>query len=66
MDLKMQVMNGYEATQKIKDINPAIPVFAVTAFALEEDINIAKGVRFDGYIVKPIDRIELISKLRRI
>jgi CheY-like chemotaxis protein len=38
MDLKMPVMNGYDATQKIRSINADIPVIAVTAFAFNEII----------------------------
>jgi CheY-like chemotaxis protein len=62
MDIKMPVMNGYEALTMIKRINMKIPVIAVTAFALkheEKDI-LAKG--FDGYLAKPI----VASKLKEI
>ena len=55
MDIKMPVLNGYEATKQIKEINPAIPVIAQTAYAHEEDINRAFDIGFDGYITKPLN-----------
>lgn len=65
MDLKMPIMNGYEATEKIKKIKPEIPVIAVTAFALPEDIDKATG-NFAGYVVKPIEKSDLLSKISTI
>jgi len=37
MDIKMPLMNGYEATQAIKKIRPNLPIIAQTAFALLGD-----------------------------
>jgi two-component system sensor histidine kinase/response regulator len=66
MDIKMPVMNGYEAMKRIKIINSKIPVIAVTAFALkhEEKDFMAKG--FDHYLAKPLkpDRLkEVIGEI---
>jgi CheY-like chemotaxis protein len=66
MDIKMPVMNGYDALQHIKKINSRIPVIAITAYALkhEEKEILSKG--FDGYLAKPIraDKLkELISRI---
>ncbi len=57
MDLQLPKMNGYEATQRLKEM-PAtakIRVVALTAHAMSEERNQAKQVGFDGYITKPID-----------
>lgn len=66
MDLKMPAMNGYETTRKIKSINSDIPVIAVTAFSQQEDIELATGVNFDGYIVKPIEKNNLMMKISNV
>lgn len=61
MDIRMPLMDGYEAAQIIKQKNPAIPIIAQTAYALkgEREKSIAAGC--DGYISKPIDSRELLS-----
>ncbi len=66
MDIKMPVMNGYEALKMIKNINVKIPVIAVTAYALkhEEKEIMAKG--FDGYVAKPITAIKLKEIIGRL
>lgn len=66
MDIKMPVMNGYDALKAIKRINKSIPVIAVTAYALkhEEKEILAKG--FDGYMSKPIKAEKLKEIIGRI
>lgn len=58
MDIKMPVMNGYEAFDKIKAIDPTIPIIAITAYSLAEEENkiIEKG--FDAYLFKPLSAEE--------
>ncbi len=46
MDIKMPVMNGLEATQKIKAINNEIPVIAITAYAMSGDEEKVLIIRF--------------------
>jgi signal transduction histidine kinase/CheY-like chemotaxis protein len=65
MDLKMPVMNGYEATRKIKSVNHNIPVIAVTAFTQQEDIGIESKSNFNGYVLKPIEKGDLFTKISR-
>lgn len=59
MDIQMPVMNGYEATEKIRGLDRAdakkVTIIAMTADAFEESIRKAKGVGMNSYIVKPID-----------
>jgi signal transduction histidine kinase/CheY-like chemotaxis protein len=66
MDLKMPAMNGYETTRKIKSIDSDIPVIAVTAFTQQEDVELATGVNFDGYVVKPIEKNDLMMKISNV
>jgi CheY-like chemotaxis protein/anti-sigma regulatory factor (Ser/Thr protein kinase) len=63
MDLKMPLMDGYEATGKIKEIRPGIPVIAVSSFTFREDVDKIKGAGFEGHIRKPVERSDLINKI---
>ena len=65
MDIRMPVMDGYEATQIIKKDHPEIPVIAQTAYALkgEKEKSLAAGC--DNYIAKPIDSKELLAILHQ-
>jgi CheY-like chemotaxis protein len=60
MDLKMPVMDGYEATKLIKSINPGIPVIAISAFELDKDTVDGSGTFFDGHILKPLEKNDLL------
>ncbi len=55
MDIKMPEMNGYEATQIIKQLRPEIPVVAQTAYSTKEDIQKALSAGCDDFISKPVD-----------
>ncbi len=63
MDLKMPIMDGYEATSTIRKLNPNIPIIAQTANALNSDAENAFKAGCNDYITKPINKTELISKL---
>lgn len=54
MDIKMPVMNGYEALKRIKQIKPHLKVIAQTSYALPEDRILIDEAGFDGYLSKPI------------
>jgi len=65
MDIKMPVMDGYEAILTIKPILPNLPIIAQTAYSSESDRKKAFEHGFDGFITKPINDkilIETISK----
>lgn len=61
MDIKMPVMDGFEATEKIKAMNPDIPVIAQTAHALSAEKRKCFEVGCNDYIAKPIDGDELFK-----
>ncbi len=65
MDIKMPVMNGYEAFDKIKAIDPTIPIIAITAYSLAEEENkiIEKG--FDAYLFKPLNAEEFTRTVKK-
>ncbi|MBO4295362.1 MAG: response regulator, partial [Desulfovibrio sp.] len=70
MDIQMPVMNGYDATKAIRALaDPAlasIPVVAMTANAMQEDIERARQCGMDGHIAKPIDIEAMLGTLDRI
>ena len=70
MDIQMPVMNGYEATAAIRQLeNPAlanIPIIAMTANAFSEDIQRAKAAGMNSHIAKPIDIPQMISTLTEV
>ena len=59
MDVQMPVMNGYEATKKIRNSNNVlgkkIPIIAMTANAFSEDVEQCIEAGMDAHIAKPID-----------
>ena len=66
MDLEMPVVDGWEATRRIK-ANAAlrhIPIIALTAHAMTGDEEKAREVGCDDYLSKPIDEDLLFEKLR--
>lgn len=67
MDIQMPVMNGYEATKKIRALpNPAladIPIIALSANAFEEDKQASLAAGMNAHIAKPINIQELFKVL---
>ena len=70
MDVMMPEMNGYEATQEIREYErktgrERIPVIAMTANAFAEDVKASMDAGMDGHISKPIVEDELIKEVMR-
>ena len=64
MDLQMPVMNGFEATEYIRNtMNSKIPIIALTADVTTVDLAKCKAVGMNDYIAKPIDERVLYSKI---
>lgn len=65
MDIQMPVMDGYEATQKIRSSNHAdaktIPIIAMTAGVFPKDVEAAKQAGMNEYITKPLNGKELVN-----
>jgi len=65
LDLKMPVMDGFEAIEKFKshvDLS-STPVIGLTAYAMKSDIEKIENAGFDSYLKKPIHRSRLIKEL---
>jgi two-component system cell cycle response regulator DivK len=68
MDIQMPVMDGFEATRRIK-ADPAlksIPVIAVTSYALSGDEEKTRAAGCDGYIAKPFSPRQMLAKVRAL
>ena len=64
MDLQMPEMNGFEATEYIRNkMNSKIPIIALTADVTTVDLAKCKSVGIDDYISKPVDERLLYSKI---
>ncbi len=68
MDVQMPLMNGYEATRKIRSIETlkALPVVALTAGALVQHQALAHQAGMNGYITKPFDVDNAVGLIRRL
>jgi len=65
MDLQMPIMDGYEATKIIRSLDTKIPIIALTANAMNEDVQKTKAVGMNAHINKPIDIEILFSALHQ-
>lgn len=65
MDIKMQVLNGYEATKQIREFNKDLIIFAQTAFALPGDREKAIEAGCNDYISKPYSQSELKALINK-
>ena len=65
MDIQMPNMDGYQATQKIREFSD-IPIVAMTANAFEEDKQKALSIGMNRHIAKPIDMDKVIKTLSNV
>jgi PAS domain S-box-containing protein len=63
MDIKMPEIDGLEATRQIKLLNSAVPIIAITAYAMSGDEDRVLAAGCDGYLSKPISKSILLKKL---
>lgn len=69
MDIQMPIMNGYEATKRIRNMSnialASIPIIAMTANAFNEDVKIALESGMNDHIAKPLDIDRLFEVLQK-
>jgi CheY-like chemotaxis protein len=68
LDISMPVLDGFAVVRKIRE-NPrlaALPVVAVTAFAMQGDKEKVLNSKFDGYLSKPVNSRVLAAELDRL
>jgi PAS domain S-box-containing protein len=68
MDMRMPVMDGYEATRRIKAMpdGKRTPIIALTASAFEEDRKAIMATGCDGFVRKPIKEHELFDSIKQL
>jgi len=65
MDIKMPVMDGLEATKKIKELHPTLPVVALTANAFDSDRQLALTVGCDDFLSKPVSSEKCLNTIEK-
>jgi two-component system cell cycle response regulator DivK len=67
MDIQLPIMDGYEATRRIKADAAlrSIPIIAVTSYALNGEEKKARAAGCDDYVPKPFSPRQLLAKIRQ-
>ena len=65
IDIKMPVMNGYEAIKRIREFRPNLPIIAQTAFALSNEMLKAFNAGCNDYISKPFKKEQLLAMVSK-
>ena len=70
MDVQMPIMNGYEATKKIrlfekKNSRSPTPIIALTAHATKQDRVLCYQAGMNDYLTKPLKRIDLLASINK-
>ncbi len=63
MDIQMPIMDGYEATKLIRELDNLVPIVALTANAMKEDAERTKNAGMNAHLNKPIEVEKLYSVL---
>ncbi|MCF6301425.1 MAG: response regulator, partial [Proteobacteria bacterium] len=65
MDIRMPVMDGYQAAKRIKAKYPDLPIVALTASVMKQDHERIEKGQFDGFLPKPIIKTRLFEMISR-
>jgi two-component system, sensor histidine kinase and response regulator len=66
MDIQMPVMNGYDASAAARRLGLRLPIIAMTANVMEDDLRRAADAGMDAHVAKPIDIEQLLGTLIRL
>lgn len=66
MDMRMPVMNGLEATRKIREFDKITPIICMSANVYKEDKLAAEASGMNDFIEKPLERSDIESKLLKV
>ena len=65
MDIKMPIMDGLEATAKIKETHPELPVVALTANAFDSDRQLAMNAGCNDFLSKPVNSEKCLATIAK-
>lgn len=65
MDIKMPILDGYQAFLKIREFNTKLPIIAQTSYSFPEEIEKIKEIGFNDYITKPIEKEEFFMLIKK-
>jgi two-component system cell cycle response regulator DivK len=65
MDIALPIMDGYEATRRIRSRFPAMPIVGLSSHAMPGDAEKARAAGCNDYLTKPLDEDLLRATLRR-
>ena len=65
MDVNMPEMDGHEATREIRKLGKSLPILALTASVLSQDLKACMDSGMNDYIPKPFKREELLATLSK-
>jgi CheY-like chemotaxis protein len=65
MDIKMPVMDGLEATAKIKEKHPELPIIALTANAFDSDRQLAFDAGCNDFLSKPVNSEKCLRMIEK-
>ncbi|WP_367392590.1 two-component regulator propeller domain-containing protein [Lewinella sp. LCG006] len=63
MDVRMPIMDGFEASRSIRKVAPNIPILGLTANVIPEEVAKCKQSGMNDVVTKPIDAAELLQKI---
>jgi two-component system, cell cycle response regulator DivK len=66
MDMSLPILDGWEATKRIKASTPKMPIIALTAHAMDGDEKKAREAGCDDYDTKPIELERLLGKIQKL
>ena len=68
MDIQLPLIDGYEATRRIRAVPElkAVPIIAVTSYALSGDETKAREAGCNGYMAKPFSPRQLVAQVRSL
>jgi CheY-like chemotaxis protein len=66
MDMSLPLIDGWEATRRIRSTGSKVPIIALTAHAMEGDERKAREAGCDDYDTKPVDLPRLLEKMERL
>jgi two-component system cell cycle response regulator DivK len=66
MDMSLPLLDGWEATRRIKASDPSIPIIALTAHAMAGEEQKARTAGCDDYDTKPVELTRLLEKMQAL